>query len=144
MLVSFAFSRARGCRLGTRKAAKAPPHVEIRCAPQVERSSCQTRRCGGEGILERGITVGGEAAAPGEGDWCGDDGAFPLDEAHGEVPVAGATMAADLIKTGGFGAPAVFHNPDGFASTVSGGGRGLRDPHTRGLTPRFSAAADAN
>ena len=45
------------------------------------------------------------------------------------IAVAATTIAADLMKAAGFGAPAVCRNPGSFAPTVSGRGRGSFDPY---------------
>ena len=51
------------------------------------------------------------------------------------MAVAATMVAADLIKTGGFDAPAVYRKLDVFATTVSGRRRGFRGPHFLGPTP---------
>ena len=66
------------------------------------------------------------------------------DYGHHNQAIAAAPIAADLIKTAGFDAPAVPHNLDSFVPATSGGGRGFRDPYLLEMIPWFAAVADSN
>ena len=48
---------------------------------------------------------------------------------------AATIIAADLVKTAGFDAPAVYHNLGSFAPAVSGRGRGFRGRIFTGVNP---------
>ena len=64
-------------------------------------------------------------------------------DAHQWAFAATATVA-NLVKTAGFDAPALYRNIDSFAPAVSGWEMGFRDPRLMEMISWFAAAAAAN
>ena len=74
------------------------------------------------------------------------DGAYKEETGYDDVQmaIAATAIAADLIKTGGFYAPAAYRNLGVSAPAISDRGRGFRDPFLTAMIPRFARAAAAN
>ena len=61
-----------------------------------------------------------------------------------QMAVAATMIAADLISSGGFGAPAVYRNMDTFVPAFAGQARGFCNGQLMAIAPWFSAIGAAN
>ena len=61
-----------------------------------------------------------------------------------QMAVAATMVAADLICSGGFGAPAVYRNMNTFAPSISGQARGFCNGQLMAIAPWFAAIGAAN